>query len=69
MLVANRAMMRAEQPTLETSHRPMAKLDMIVLLYTDQQLGEFCKDYGVDIEYDKDRVAFFTALVKEMKYQ
>jgi hypothetical protein len=36
---------------------------------TDQQLGEFCKDYGVDIEYDKDRVAFFTALVKEMKYQ
>jgi len=36
---------------------------------TDRQLGEFCKDYGVDIEYDKDRVAFFTALVKEMKYQ
>ena len=31
MLVANRAMMRAEQPALETSHRPMAKLDMIVL--------------------------------------
>ena len=36
---------------------------------TDRQLGEFCKDYGVDIEYDKDRVAFFTALVKEMRYQ
>ena len=36
---------------------------------TDRQRGEFCKDYGVDIEYDKDRIAFFTALIKEMKYQ
>lgn len=32
-------------------------------------LDMFCADYGVDIEYDKDRVAFFTALIKEMKCQ
>ena len=36
---------------------------------TERQLETFCKDYGVDIEYSKDRVAFFTALIKEMKYQ
>jgi len=36
---------------------------------TEKQLYDFCNDYGVDIEYGKDRVAFFTALVKEMKYQ
>ena len=37
--------------------------------YLDRQLETFCNDYGVDIEYEKDRVAFFTALIKEMKYQ
>jgi hypothetical protein len=35
---------------------------------TEKQLQDFCNDYGVDIEYGKDRVAFFTALIKEMKY-
>ena len=34
----------------------------------EKQLQTFCKDYGVDIGYSKDRVAFFTALIKEMKY-
>lgn len=37
--------------------------------HLEKQLDMFCADYGVDIEYDKDRVAFFTALIKEMKYQ
>ena len=37
--------------------------------HLDRQLETFCKDYGVDIEYEKDLVAFFTALIKEMKYQ
>jgi len=37
--------------------------------HLDRQLETFCNDYGVDIEYEKDRVAFFTALIKEMKYQ
>ena len=35
----------------------------------ERQLENFCNGYGVDIEYEKDRVAFFTALIKEMKYQ
>lgn len=37
--------------------------------HTERQLQNFCDGYGVDIEYSKDRIAFFTALVKEMKYQ
>lgn len=36
---------------------------------TERQLYNFCNNYGVDIEYSKDRIAFFTALIKEMKYQ
>ena len=35
---------------------------------TERKLENFCKDYGVDIEYSKDRVAFFTAIIKEMKF-
>jgi hypothetical protein len=37
--------------------------------HTERQLENFCNGYGVDIEYSKDRIAFFTALIKEMKYQ
>jgi hypothetical protein len=37
--------------------------------HIERQLSNFCNDYDVDIEYEKDRVAFFTALIKEMKYQ
>lgn len=37
--------------------------------HTERQLENFCRNYGVDIEYSKDRIAFFTALIKEMKYQ
>ena len=43
--------------------------DRVYLTNVEKQLNGFCKDYGVDIEYTKDRVAFFTALIKEMKYQ
>jgi hypothetical protein len=35
---------------------------------TEKQLKDFCDGYGVDIEYGKDRIAFFTALIKEMRY-
>jgi len=35
---------------------------------TERKLEDFWNDFGVDVEYDKDRVAFFTALIKEMKY-
>lgn len=37
--------------------------------HLEQQLAKFCNDFGVDVEYEKDRVAFFKALIKEMKYQ
>ena len=37
--------------------------------HIERQLENICNDYGVDIEYSKDRIAFFTALIKEMKYQ
>ena len=37
--------------------------------HTERQLENFCDDYGVDIGYSKYRIAFFTALIKEMKYQ
>ena len=42
--------------------------NLVYLTDVEKQLNGFCKDYGVDIEYSKDRVAFFTALIKEMKY-
>ena len=35
--------------------------------HLDRQLGTFCKDYGVDIEYSKDRIAFFTAVLDALK--
>ena len=35
----------------------------------EKGITKFCNDFGVDVEYDKDRIAFFTALIKEMKYQ
>jgi len=34
----------------------------------EKAIAGFCNGFGVDVEYDKDRVAFFTALIKEMKY-
>ena len=37
--------------------------------HLEKQISTFCNDFGVDVEYDKDRVAFFTALIKEMNYQ
>ena len=36
--------------------------------HVEKQLKNFCDDYGVDIGYSKDRIAFFTALIKEMKF-
>jgi hypothetical protein len=35
----------------------------------ERKLENFCNDYGVDVEYTKDRVAFFAALLKEMRFQ
>jgi hypothetical protein len=35
----------------------------------EKGIAKFCDDFGVDVEYEKDRVAFFTSIIKEMKYQ
>lgn len=35
----------------------------------EKGITKFCNDFGVDVEYEKDRIAFFTALIKEMKFQ
>jgi hypothetical protein len=35
----------------------------------EKSIAKFCNDYDVDVEYEKDRIAFFTALIKEMKFQ
>jgi len=41
--------------------------DRVYLTDVEKQLNGFCKDYGVDIEYTKDRVAFFTAVLDALK--
>jgi hypothetical protein len=37
--------------------------------HIERQLENFCDGYGVDIEYSKDRIAFFTSIVKEMNFK
>ena len=34
----------------------------------EKEIIQLCNDFDVDVAYEKDRVAFFTALIKEMKY-
>ena len=34
----------------------------------EKEIIQLCNDFDVDVAYDKDRVAFFTSLIKEMKY-
>lgn len=42
------------------SHSPM-RLEQLII--------SFCENYGVDVRYEEDRVAFFTALMENMKFQ
>jgi len=34
---------------------------------TEKSIVDFCGSHSVDVEYDKDRIAFFTAILSEMK--
>lgn len=34
---------------------------------TERSIMDYCNDHGVDIEYDKDRIAFFTAILDNLK--
>ena len=33
----------------------------------ERSIVDFCNSHNVDVEYEKDRVAFFTAILKNMK--
>jgi hypothetical protein len=35
--------------------------------HIERQLEGFCNNFDVDIEYDKDRVAFFTEVINNME--
>jgi hypothetical protein len=50
-------------------HITYARFGSAYPTHTERQLENFCNGYGVDIEYSKDRVEFFTAIIEEMKYQ
>ena len=50
-------------------HITYSRFDSAYPTSTERKLENFCNDFGVDVEYEKDRVAFFTALIKEMKYE
>ena len=50
-------------------HITYARFGSAYPTHTERQLENFCKDYGVDIEYSKDRVAFFTEIMKEMNFK
>jgi hypothetical protein len=34
---------------------------------TEKSIMDYCKQHGVDVEYDKDRIAFFTAIIDNLK--
>ena len=51
------------------SHIEYGKFDYSYSPYNQQVVVKLCDNHQVDVEYEKDRVAFFTALIKEMKYQ
>jgi len=33
---------------------------------TEKSIMDYCKQHGVDVEYDKDRIAFFTAILDNL---
>jgi hypothetical protein len=34
---------------------------------TEKSIMDYCKQHGVDVEYDRDRVAFFSAILNDLK--
>jgi hypothetical protein len=34
---------------------------------TEKSIIDFCSSHSVDVEYDKDRIAFFNAILSELK--
>jgi hypothetical protein len=34
---------------------------------TEKSIMDYCKNHGVDVEYDKDRIAFFDTILNNLK--
>ena len=34
---------------------------------TEKNIIDFCNSHSVDVEYDKDRIAFFSAILNDLK--
>lgn len=34
---------------------------------TEKSIMDYCKQHGVDVEYDKDRIAFFEAILDNLR--
>jgi hypothetical protein len=34
---------------------------------TEKSIIDFCNSHSVDVEYDKDRIAFFSAILQELR--
>jgi hypothetical protein len=34
---------------------------------TEKSIMDYCQQHGVDVEYDKDRIAFFDAILNNLK--
>jgi hypothetical protein len=34
---------------------------------TEKSIMDYCEQHGVDVEYDKDRIAFFNAILNNLK--
>ena len=34
---------------------------------TEKSIIDFCKSHSIDVEYDKDRVNFFSAILQELR--
>ena len=41
--------------------------DIYSATHTERSIIHYCEQYGVDVEYDKDRIAFFTAILDNLK--
>ena len=49
------------------NHITYARFDHSYPDTLEKTIIDFCKSHSVDVKYDKDRIAFFTAILSELK--
>jgi len=49
------------------NHITYARFDHSFPDTLEKTIIDFCKSHSVDVKYDKDRIAFFTAILSELK--